>query len=72
MPEPEQINVTANGSSFSIPSNQPLEEFLMNLGFAPELVVVERNLQAISPGERGFVHLQEGDRLEIVRIVAGG
>lgn len=72
MAEIETINVTANGTSFSVPSDQPLEAFLSDRGFAPDLVVVERNLQPVSPSERPTVHLQEGDRLEIVRIVAGG
>lgn len=70
--ELKQISVTANGSPFRIPVDQPLDEFLTELGFNPGLVVVERNLEAVSPGERATVRLQEGDRLEIVRIVAGG
>lgn len=72
MAEPKKINVTANGSLFAVPLGHLLEEFLTELGFRPELVVVERNLEAVSPSERPAVHLQEGDQLEIVRIVAGG
>lgn len=68
----KNINITANGASISVIPEQPLEQFLIDLGFSPELVVVERNLEAVSPGERAAVRLQEGDRLEIVRIVAGG
>jgi thiamine biosynthesis protein ThiS len=72
MAEPENIHVTANGAAFEVPDNHPLETFLADLGFAPALVVVERNLQAVSPSERAAVRLCDGDRLEIVRIVAGG
>lgn len=72
MAELEKIHVTANGSPFTIPGDHPLELFLGDLGFAPELVVVERNLKPVSPSERASVRLQDGDRLEIVRIVAGG
>lgn len=72
MEELDTIMVTANGTSFTVPSEQPLDEFLAELGFAPGLVVVERNLEAVSPSERSGVRLKEGDRLEIVRIVAGG
>lgn len=72
MAESQTITITANGSSFSLAPNSLLETFLQDLGFAPELVVVERNLEAVSPSERQAVLLQDGDRLEIVRIVAGG
>lgn len=72
MVEAEMIQVTANGKDFSVPNDHPLEAFIADLGFAPELVVVERNLQAVSPSERGAIRLAAGDRLEIVRIVAGG
>jgi thiamine biosynthesis protein ThiS len=72
MGEPASIRVTANGSLFQVPDQHPLEAFLAELGFAPELVVVEWNLQAVSPSERTGVRLRDGDRLEIVRIVAGG
>jgi thiamine biosynthesis protein ThiS len=66
------ISITANGDAFTIPSGQPLEAFLTKLGFAPGMVVVERNLEAVSPSEAAAVALADGDKLEIVRIVAGG
>lgn len=72
MVETDTIQVTANGKKFSVPGDHPLEAFIADLGFAPELVVVERNLQAVSPSERSSIRLTAGDRLEIVRIVAGG
>lgn len=72
MDEHKKITITANGNAYNLPDDQPLESFLLELGFAPGLVVVERNLQAISPSETAGVRLREGDRLEIVRIVAGG
>jgi thiamine biosynthesis protein ThiS len=35
-------------------------------------VVVEHNGEAVAPSEFAGKHLREGDRLEIIRIVAGG
>lgn len=67
-----EITITANGSSYKVADGEPLNEFLKNLDFDPALVVVERNLEALTPAEREKVRLKEGDRLEIVRIVAGG
>lgn len=72
MEEKKKINIKANGTSFAVPAGQPLEAFLSDLGFSPGLVVVERNLQAVSPSESREVRLEDGDSLEIVRIVAGG
>jgi sulfur carrier protein len=72
MDEQKKITITANGESFAVPAGQPLEAFLHQLGFRPGMVVVERNLEAVSPSEAAAVRLSEGDRLEIVRIVAGG
>ncbi len=66
------IEITANGRAFTRPAGLPLTEFLTELGFAPGLVVVERNRQALTPAEARQTVLEDGDRLEIVRITAGG
>jgi len=49
-----------------------LECFLEDQGFLPKSVVVELNGLAVSPSEFQNHQVKEGDRLEIVRIVAGG
>lgn len=68
----KEISVIANGSEKRAKPGQLLNDFLKELGFDPGLVVVERNLEALTPGERENIRLEEGDKLEIVRIVAGG
>lgn len=73
MPEAESmIEVTANGERFTVPAGQPLPDFLAARGQAQSRVVVEHNGAALTPAEARAVTLQAGDRLEIVRIVAGG
>lgn len=64
--------VTANGQA--IPTDLPctLEAFLVAQKLHPRSVVVELNGQAVVPSEFPHRILQPGDRLEIVRIVAGG
>lgn len=64
--------VTANGQQ--VPANVPcsIEAFLRAQQFLPRSVVVEHNGQAVAPSEFPQRQLQSGDRLEIVRIVAGG
>jgi len=49
-----------------------LEEFLIAQKLRPRSVVVEHNGEAVAPSEFSRRELQAGDRLEIVKIVAGG
>ena len=66
------ITITANGTSYELPTDQPLDAFLESVGQKPKQVVIERNGQALTPTERREVRLADGDVLEIVRVVAGG
>ena len=80
LPLPDQKNyfsmnsgfVIANGEQKNIPSPCTLKEFLVSLSLPPQCVVVELNGDAVAPSEFEGKSLQDGDRLEIVRIVAGG
>jgi len=64
--------VIANGKA--VPARLPctLEEFLLAQKLPPRSVVVEHNGQAVAPSEFSKRQVQANDRLEIVRIVAGG
>lgn len=64
--------VIANGKS--VPAQVPcsLEEFLVAQKLLPRSVVVEHNGEAVAPSEFSARVLHAGDRLEIVKIVAGG
>ena len=64
--------VIANGSEACIELPCTLETFLASQDLLPRSVVVEHNGEAVSPSEFAARQLSEGDRLEIVRIVAGG
>lgn len=65
-------HVIANGREVVIPLPCTVEEFLVAQQLLPRSVVVEHNGEAVSPSDFGSRTLQGGDRLEIVRIVAGG
>ena len=67
-----ESSVIVNGERMEIRLPLTLEEFLVSRGLRPRGVVVERNGEAASPSEFSDIDLQEGDRLEIVRVVAGG
>ena len=64
--------IIANGKP--IPAKLPctLEEFLVAQNLLPRSVVVEHNGEAVAPSEFSQRQLNAGDRLEIVKIVAGG
>ena len=64
--------VCVNGTESGISLPCSLEEFLVSRGLLPRSVVVEMNGEAVAPSEFAGRALDSGDRLEIVRIVAGG
>lgn len=67
-----QIFVTANGREYPFPPGKTVGDFLRARELKPGLVVVEYNGRALTPGEPDRTPLVNGDRLEIVKIVAGG
>ena len=64
--------VIANGRRIATRMPCSIEHFLVAQKLAPRSVVVEHNGQAVAPSEFGQRQLAEGDRMEIVKIVAGG
>ena len=64
--------VTVNGSKTPVDLPSTLEEFLITQDLPPRSVVIELNGEAIVSSEITTRKLQADDRLEIVRIVAGG
>jgi len=49
-----------------------IEVFLLAQQLLPRSVVVEHNGEAVAPSEFSQRELRAGDKLEIVKIVAGG
>jgi thiamine biosynthesis protein ThiS len=73
MKDPEQTaTVIANGQQYLVELPCTIDAFPIARGLLPRSVVVEQNGEAVVPSEFGRRLLQAGDRLEIVRIVAGG
>jgi thiamine biosynthesis protein ThiS len=64
--------VIANGQCVSANLPCSLEQFLREQSLLPRSVVVEQNGEAVAPSEFADREVRDGDRLEIVRIVAGG
>jgi sulfur carrier protein len=66
------MRVTVNGGDRELPDGLGLVALLDELGLRPGTVVVERNGEALVRSELAGVVLADGDRLELVRAVAGG
>jgi thiamine biosynthesis protein ThiS len=64
--------VIANGQPIEIQLPCSIEAFLVAQNLLPRSVVVELNGDAVAPSEFSHRQLRPGDRLEIVKIVAGG
>jgi thiamine biosynthesis protein ThiS len=64
--------IIANGKEVQAEFPCFLECFLKAQELLPRSVVVEHNGEAVAPSEFARRQLESGDRLEIVRIVAGG
>jgi sulfur carrier protein len=64
--------VIANGKEIEAVVPSSIESFLVAQGLLPRSVVVEHNGEAVVPSEFARRQVQAGDKLEIVKIVAGG
>ncbi len=64
--------VTANGDEVEVPVGASVDDLLRVLGLSGKWVVVERNGQPVNRRDLGTTLLEAGDRLELVRAVAGG
>lgn len=65
-------SIIANGCEIAWSTSATIEEFLLAQRLRPRSVVVEHNGKAVAPSEFSNRLLEPGDRLEIVKIVAGG
>jgi len=64
--------IIANGKQIEAKLPCSIEEFLIAQQLPPRSVVVEHNGAAVAPSEFSRRQLNTGDKLEIVKIVAGG
>jgi thiamine biosynthesis protein ThiS len=67
-----RASVIANGQELDAELPCSIEAFLTARGLPPRSVVVELNGEAVAPSEYAQRELRAGDRMEIVKIVAGG
>jgi sulfur carrier protein len=66
------ITVLANGKPYAIEPGTTVARFIGRRALDPRHVVVELNGEPLARGKYGELELEDGDRLELVRAVAGG
>jgi thiamine biosynthesis protein ThiS len=70
--ERSTIEVLANGKPYRVARGTTVEGFVRARELDPRYVIVERNGEPLERACYGDVLLSRGDRLELVRAVAGG
>ena len=66
------MKVLANGDPVELPAGASVEDLLGILGLGGRWVLVERNGEPVHRQDLAATPLADGDRLELVRAVAGG
>ena len=66
------VSVVANGKPREVDDGITITDLLSEYGWRPEWVVVEHNGEPLERARYPNVRLRAGDKLEIVRAVAGG
>ena len=66
------MRVIANGRAFDLDRSLTIAEFIRGRDLDPRFVVVERNGEPLERSRYDEVELEDGDRIELVRAVAGG
>ena len=66
------MRVVANGEAVEVASGATVDDLLAQMGLGGKWVLVERNGEPVARRDLATTTLADGDRLELVRAVAGG
>ena len=66
------MQVVANGQPTQLADGASVDDLLHALGLGGKWVLVERNGEPVARRDLGTTRLADGDRIELVRAVAGG
>ena len=66
------MHITVNGHTRHMAAPLTVGELLELLRINPKTVVVERNLRIVDRGKFILEALEDGDQIEIIRLVGGG
>lgn len=66
------MNLVVNGEDMELAESATVESLILQLGLGTKWVIVERNGEPVNRRDMGTTRLAFGDRIELVRAVAGG
>lgn len=66
------MKIVANGDPVELADGSTVDDLLAALGLGAKWVVVERNREPVARADMATTVLADGDRIELVRAVAGG
>ena len=66
------IDILVNGEEKSFENNCNVQQVLKAMGVPEHIVIVERNLKIVPRDRYGDEPVEEGDKLELVRLMGGG
>jgi thiamine biosynthesis protein ThiS len=66
------ITIQVNGQNRSLDNHKSISDLLRMLGIPSRRVIVERNREIVDKSSIDQVILEDGDKVEIIRIVGGG
>ena len=66
------ITVTVNGQKEPLEESSSVLDLLERFDLEPQRVIVERNHEIVPRAAIDQVTLEDGDNIEIIRIVSGG
>jgi sulfur carrier protein len=69
---PYRMTISLNGEVEDARSARTVQELVERLGLHPKTVLIEHNGTALHRREWSERGLTEGDRIEVLRVVAGG
>jgi thiamine biosynthesis protein ThiS len=67
-----KLTLFTNGKARQVDPGKTVEEMIRDLKLIPATVLVERNGRALLRQEWAKEKVEHGDRLEFVKVVAGG
>jgi len=66
------VKVIVNGQAHSVANPQTIDGLVQQLKLIPETLLIEHNGRALHRREWQRQAVQDGDKIELIRVVAGG
>ena len=66
------MKVIVNGQAHSVANPQTIDGLVQELKLIPETLLIEHNGRALHRREWQRRAMQDGDKIELIRVVAGG